>query len=453
MTQQQEVRQLKLRAGNYDAYHADEPEVLVEGPAGTGKTRTVLERFNNTCHSHPGARLLIMRKHAVTLGSTCLATLRDKVLTPYDQVKFFGGNDERPAAYEYRNGSSIVVAGMDDPGKTLSSEYDKIFVNEATELTLEDWETLKRPLRKRTPGVTQQLIGDCNPSHDKHWLLIRCLEGRTRRIKTYLRDNPEYYTTEGELTEAGADYLHNQLEGMTGSRRQRLLLGEWVGMENAIYDTLDANTHLIPCPKDQRWVTGAIGIDYGTVHMSAIVIVQKDTTGRIWARECWTGGEEEQPILDTTRSMKTRYGVYAGVVDPIPAMQMLANKLAFRRSGQSTKGQRGSEGSRIANIFRVKSLLASDALRFDLNGEGVADLFSEAVMYRWLHKDTENLEKYMVDRHNDDRVAAWEYAIEALLTGIAPILPSDSQGRAIYTSDPRPTMYGQRHQTIHGGAA
>lgn len=447
------LRQLKLRGGNWDAYYADDPEVLIEGPAGTGKTRTVLERFNNTCHQHPGSRLLIMRKHAVTLGTTCLATFRDKVLTPQDQVKFFGGNDERPAAYEYPNGSAIVIGGMDDPGKTLSSEYDKVFVNEATELTLEDWETLKRPLRKRTPGVSQQLIGDCNPSHDKHWLLKRCMEGRTRRIKTYLKDNPEYYDTNGELTEAGADYLHNQLEGMTGSRRQRLLLGEWVGMENAIYDTLDPAKHLIACPANQRWEGGGIGIDYGTVHISAVVVVQKDTTGRIWARECWTGGEDEQAIVDAARSMKQRYGVWAGVVDPIPAMQMLANKLAFRRSGQSTKGQRGMEGSRVANIFRVKSLLATDALRFDLNGPGIADLFSEAVMYRWLHKDTENIEKYVVDRHNDDRVAAFEYAIEALSTDVSGVMSFDAQGRTLYRTDPRPVTYGAKVARTYGGAA
>lgn len=415
MVTDEKVRSITFRGGNQAAYDARDPEILVEGPAGTGKTRMVLELFNNLAHTFPGMKALVARKHKVTLATTCVATFRDKVLTEDDHVTFFGGNDERPPAYEYPNGSAIVLGGLDDPGKTLSSEYDIIFVNEATELTLEDWETLKRPLRH---GVLrhQRLIGDCNPSHDKHWLLQRCNDGVTRRIRTTLKDNPEYYDDDGELTEKGAAYLHDQLEGMTGTRRQRLVLGEWVGMENAIYETLDRDKHMVPCPPDMTWAKAGVGVDYGTVHLSAVVVVQKDTSGRIWARECWVGGEEEDPIVDTARSFKRRYNARVGVVDPIPAMQMLADKLNFVRSGQTTKGTRGSEGSRIANIMRIKSLLAADALRFDANGEGIPDLFSEAVMYRWLHKDTESIEKYIVDRHNDDRVAALEYAIEALET-------------------------------------
>lgn len=422
----EKVATLRLRGGNQLAYDARDPEILVEGPAGTGKTRTILELFNNLCHTFDGTKALVLRKHKVQLATTCIATYREKVLTPEDNVTFFGGNDERPPAYEYANGSAIVLGGMDDPGKTLSSEYDIIFVNEATELTLEDWETLKRPLRH---GVLryQRLIGDCNPSHDKHWLLARCASGLTRRIKTTLKDNPEYYDEDGNETQAGAAYIHNQLEGMTGTRRQRLLLGEWVGMENAIYESLDRDKHVKEIPEGMTWGKAAVGIDYGTVHISAVVVVQKDSSGRIWARECWTGGEEEDPIVDIARSYKRRYNASVGVVDPIPAMQMLADKLGFIRSGESTKGSRGSEGSRIANIMRVKSLLGTDALRFDLNGPGIADLFAEAQMYRWLHKDTENIEKYVVDRHNDDRVAALEYAIEALettqpsATGIATV--------------------------------
>jgi hypothetical protein len=113
---------------------------------------------------------------------------------------------------------------------------------------------------------------------------------------------------------------------------------------------------------------------------------------------------------------------------------MLANRLAFVRSGTTTGGSRGGDGSRVANILRVKTLLANDALRFDLGGEGVKDLFDEALDYKWLHKDTENIEKYIVDRHNDDRVAAMEYAIEALET--------------ITEYDPTPTAIGVHYSKL-----
>ena len=41
------VLRLKLRGGNLELYNARDPEVLAEGPAGTGKTRTALELIND----------------------------------------------------------------------------------------------------------------------------------------------------------------------------------------------------------------------------------------------------------------------------------------------------------------------------------------------------------------------------------------------------------------------
>lgn len=420
---------LELRGANAEAYYCRDPEILDEGPAGTGKTLMWLNLLNNLCHKYPGFHGLIARKAAITLTTTCLVTFNTEVLKPEDGVTFFGGNRSEPAAYRYPNGSTIVTGGFEKgidggPSKILSTQYHLAFVNEAIELTLDDLETLKTRVRPHGEPLiandgsgdvfaAYRVVMDCNPSTERHWLLKRCNEGRTRRFKSTLRDNPLYFDAAGNATAAGKKYSES-LEGLSGTRYQRLVEGQWVGMENAIYDLLDRDKHWIASPEGQTWGQAAIGVDYGTVNLSAVVCVQKDTAGRIWARECWTGGGDEQPILDAVRSMKQRYGAIVGVVDPIPAMQMLADKLGFRRSGTAIKAS--GEGSRVANVVRVKTLLANDALRFDQGGEGVAELFEEALDYRWLHKDSENIEKYIVDRHNEDRVAAMEYAIEALET-------------------------------------
>lgn len=181
---------LELRGGNLELFEARDHEILVEGPAGTGKTRTILELLNRLCHAYPKLRCLITRRYSTTLTTTCLVTLRDKVLHPLDGVHYFGGSKEKPAAFTYPNGSTIVVGGMDNPNLVLSSEYDIIYVNEATELSLEAWETLQG--RARPPGVlkNQRIIGDCNPSSRLHWLNRRCDAGTTRRITTKLQDNP-----------------------------------------------------------------------------------------------------------------------------------------------------------------------------------------------------------------------------------------------------------------------
>lgn len=413
-----------------DLWRDTATECLIEGPAGTGKTRGVLEYMHATAIRWPKSKQLIARKTQTALADAALATYRDKVAAKEiasGAVEHFGGSGAEPAGYRYSNGSMILYRGLDKIDKTLSTEYDNVYVNEATECTEDDWELLTRCLRN---GVTprQRLIGDCNPSTDRHWLLRRCNTGKTRRLRSTVRDNPLYWDEAlDNYTPEGHAYIEEIVGNMTGTRRQRLFAGEWVGMENAIYEALDREKHLIACPEGQPWVKSAVGIDYGTVHISAVSIVSEDTAGRIWLRECWTGGEDEDAILDIARSYKRRYNATAVVVDPIPAMQMLANKLGGVRSGTALKGTGGGEGSRVANIFRIKSLIARDAIRFDLNGEGVKDAFDEALDYKWLHKDTENIEKYIVDRHNDDRVASWEYAIEGLTTAV-PAMQQQATG-------------------------
>ena len=55
------------------------PEVLLSGPAGTGKSRACLEKMHFMALHNPGMRGLICRKTAVSLGSTALVTFREHV--------------------------------------------------------------------------------------------------------------------------------------------------------------------------------------------------------------------------------------------------------------------------------------------------------------------------------------------------------------------------------------
>jgi hypothetical protein len=383
-----------------DLFNARDPEILVVGPAGTGKTYGVLQLIHLLCLNHPGMRALICRKTLVSLTGTALTTLREKVLTPDDPVKFFGGSHAEPASFRYANGSRIVVGGMDSPSKILSSEYDLAYVNEATECSEEDIETLTTRLRN---GVLRypRLLMDCNPSYERHHLLKRCQRGQTRMIKSTHTDNPT-------ITD---DYL-TTLERLSGTRRQRLYVGEWVGMENAIYgDLLDPMRLLIPIPDRIAWQGAKVGgMDYGRIHLSAVVAITQSSDGTYWVRECWAepGGSKEQ-IMQAVRSHGTRYGVHRGVTDPI--QEWAAQDLGW------TPAKSGA-GSRKGRIERVRGLLETDAIRFDVYGPGVQELWDEMQMYRYEVRETDTVIEDVVVRKDDDRVAAFEYAIEALNGGI-----------------------------------
>lgn len=258
-------------------------EVMLDGPAGTGKSLAALYRLHLAALKHPKIKCLIVRKTAKSLTSTTLRTFEEKVAAEaikHRVVRWFGGNAHEPAAYRYTNGSRIVVGGMDAPDKIMSSEYDLAFADEGTELTIDDWEKIGTRLRNgRLPRPEQQIIA-CNPSHPKHWLNQRANNGKITRLVSRHSDNPAYVNADGTLTERGAVYL-GRLANLTGVRRHRLLDGKWAAADGLIYEDWDPAVHLVdhfPIPWDwpRYW-----GVDFGHTHPFVLQCWAVDPDGRL----------------------------------------------------------------------------------------------------------------------------------------------------------------------------
>jgi PBSX family phage terminase large subunit len=217
-------------------------ELILSGPAGTGKTRANLEVLHQIALKYPRSRQLIGRKTRRSLTETALVTYERDVLG-FDNPICQNVKREQRHVYRYPNGSEIVVGGLDKASKTLSAEYDTIYINEVTELTLADWETLLRALRS---GVvpTQRLLGDCNPDRADHWILKRAKDGQLTLVKTTHEDNPILWdAATGMWTERGTKYIQ-KLDKLTGVRKQRLRWGEWVTAEGAIYAEHNPAVHV-----------------------------------------------------------------------------------------------------------------------------------------------------------------------------------------------------------------
>lgn len=240
------------------AFASTDPELVLSGPAGTGKTRVNLQKIHRELLRYPGARALILRKTRASLAQSVLVTYERDVLG-VDHPICSGVQREYRKSYRYPNGSEIVVGGMDKPEKVLSTEYDLIYVAEAIELTLTDWETLNsrmRNLSKHNVMPYQQILADTNPDSDQHWLLKRSEAGVTRMINCTHEDNPMLFNAAtGEWTEAGKRYVFGTLERLTGVRYLRLRWGKWVQAEGAVYEEYSSPIHLIDkfeIPKNWR---------------------------------------------------------------------------------------------------------------------------------------------------------------------------------------------------------
>lgn len=226
-----------------------DPVVLMSGPAGTGKSLAALFKEHLACLQMPGLRGLIVRQTHVSLTSTTLITFEQEVIAAALRegvVRWFGGSNRQPPAYRYANGSTITVGGLDKPEKFLSSQYDRIVVDEATEITEAALETLITRLRAPTPTY-KQIVLCCNPDAPQHWLNQRASKGALPMLHSRHRDNPAYFNLDGSMTARGADYMA-KLDALTGVRRLRYKDGIWAAAEGVIYDTFDPAIHVIDRP-------------------------------------------------------------------------------------------------------------------------------------------------------------------------------------------------------------
>lgn len=260
-------------------------DILVSGPAGTGKSRACLEKMLvlalvNGNRDRNGLEIpgkvafsgLICRKVGKSLSGTTLETWRKFVAV--EAIKagvcwYYGGSVNEPPAYRFANGSTIAITGLDSVEKIMSSEFDVVYVGEATDLTTKDWEFITVRLRNGAVSF-QQVIADCNPNVPTHWLKKRTIDGKTKILFSEHWENPRYYDLVPDGTEpipvagdvparqverhdgktyrmtvAGAQYLA-KLDALTGVRRERLFLGKWVAADGLVFENWNPAVNVLP---------------------------------------------------------------------------------------------------------------------------------------------------------------------------------------------------------------
>lgn len=282
--------------------------------AGTGKSLASLFKLAHLAMIFPKTRWFLVRKTKISLVESALVTLERDV---------FGENSpillSRPMMrktrdhYTFPNGSVIVTAGMDRPERLFSTEYNGGYVQEATELEQDEWQSLKRSLRNPftsavklkdgpTPVPFYQLWGDCNPSYSHHWLKKRMDSGVTSGHRSVHEDNPRYYDlARKDWTAWGREYLENQLGGLTGFMADRLLKGIWSLAEGLVYDEWREDIHVLTPEKCQQYFGGPFpplswerywAMDFGYTDPLTLQFWAKDGDGRLYLyREFYKTGQ------------------------------------------------------------------------------------------------------------------------------------------------------------------
>lgn len=250
---------------------------MLSGPAETGKTFAALFKLDALLWKYGGAQAILVRKTYNSLVGTAVQTYRRKVLSDPTPIVAYGG--EKPQWFDYPNGSRLWVAGLDNPGKALSSERDFVLANQSEELTADDWQVLTTRATGRAGNAPYpQLIGDCNPGPPNHWIKNRA---ELRVIESRHEDNPSLYSVETGAWTAQGERTLAVLDALTGVRKERLRYGRWRSVEGAVYE-FDRDRHLVDASVVRPEWPRLRSIDFGYINPFVCLWLAIDPDGRLY---------------------------------------------------------------------------------------------------------------------------------------------------------------------------
>ena len=123
------------------------PELLYSGHRGSSKSRTICEKADRICRDVPGARIVLSRKKREHMGKTTMVTLLTEVISPAHRAWGWSPGADGGSTLYYPNGSEILLAGLDNPGRMLSGEFMANYTDQAEELDEDEFVAIGGSLR------------------------------------------------------------------------------------------------------------------------------------------------------------------------------------------------------------------------------------------------------------------------------------------------------------------
>lgn len=260
--------------------------------------------------------------------------------------------------------------------------------------------------RLSAPGAA--LFATTNPDNPGHWLKVELLD-RAGEL-----DLATWHFTIDDNPYLSPEYVASIKAEYTGLWYRRMILGEWVQAEGAIYEAFDPDRHVVDELPDIERVLG-VGIDYGTTNPFAAVALAVTRDGRLAvvseyrhdskaARRQLTDAEysgELQAWLDTLDD--DRVGGRPKILAVDPSAASFIEQLHRDRVGAVTD----ADNAVLDGIRLVASLIASDRI---VVHRSCAGLIRELPGYVWDDTAAQKGEDKPVKAH-DHSLDALRYAV------------------------------------------
>lgn len=269
---QQDV-DLTITATNvfFENQTAKESILVNRGGAGSSKSYSLSQLMLYKFFNENQKKILVLRKTLPSLRISTLPVMKDQLqmYSLWDKV-----TEEKVHLNWYYNGALIHFQGLDDAEKIKSSDWNYIWIEEATEFTWEEYQTIKLRLRAESKdGIANQMFLSFNPIDERHWIKEKLVEDPTQDTKEIVssyRDNPFL----------PAEYIKDleNLQFQDISFYNVYTLGQWGKLENLIYKNWDTCSWW----PDKSAVDHVFyGLDFGFNDPSALIEC------RVKGKDCW----------------------------------------------------------------------------------------------------------------------------------------------------------------------
>ncbi len=359
---------------------------ILYGGAGSGKSHVAAQKILIRAITEKNHRFLIVRKVARTLRASVFQMFRDLIAEENISHKFkINKTDMTIECID--SGSTLLFFGLDDVEKLKSiAGVTSIWIEEASEVTKEDFDQLNLRLRSDKKELYMQIILSFNPVNIEHWLkrefFDKSKEDSYIQKTTYLDNRflpKEYLRVFDDLKESNPTFY------------KIYALGEWGTLKGLIYNKYEVINEM---PK--HYETEVFGIDFGYNHPQTYVRCVIDKNNLYIDEIFYESGYENRAFIEWVDKNRPQYKHIQTYADS--ARADLIEELQKHRFNVKP-----AKKDVFAGINRVKS--------FNIHvTKNSTNIIKELNTYSWKEdKNGNNLDEPI--KINDDALDAVRYAI------------------------------------------
>jgi phage terminase large subunit len=282
-----EPRVLYSAQEKQDQLHACQaPNIWFGGAAGGGKSHAARWHAYINCMRRKGLKVLLLRRHFTELEKTHILEI------PKDLPAEVATYNSTAHRLTFRETGSILVFGHAKDLKAvrsyLSTAWDLIIVDEASEFLPQQLSLLQSRLRTKLKGVRPQFLLVSNPGGEAHlWLVSRFI---TKQVdpKEDGRYKPDDYAFIQSLVGDNAhndDFYLDRLMSLSESDREAFLFGNMEAFAGQYFREWKRTIHVDRAPQREDledWFEVEAGMDWGyDPHPGIVLWGSFDPFGRV----------------------------------------------------------------------------------------------------------------------------------------------------------------------------